>query len=278
MTTPDRSEFLAANRANWDARARVHAKSAFYDIERYVDDPSAISDTVSWDRQVLGDVTGLRLLHLQCHIGTDTISWGRLGASVTGLDFSEESIRVATDLARRAGSPARFVCAEVTTADRALRRRFDVVYASVGVLCWIPSFEDWARAAVGCLRPGGRFYLRDGHAVQDTIDYRRTDGEVVCVGDYFGGAAPYRDEDGYTYTGDDTPLAAPLNYQWTHPLSTIVNTLIANGLRIDRLDEMDWLDSQNLSWMVQGPDGHWRFPEDRPRLPLSFSILATKTA
>lgn len=276
MTTPDRSEFLAANRANWDARARVHAKSAFYDIERYVDDPSAISDTVSWDRQVLGDVTGLRLLHLQCHIGTDTISWGRLGASVTGLDFSEESIRVATDLARRAGSPARFVCAEVTTADRALRRRFDVVYASVGVLCWIPSFEDWARAAVSLVKPGGRFYLRDGNAIQDAIDYRRTDGQVVCVGDYFGDAAPYKSEHAYTYTGDDIELTSRLNYQWTHPLSKIVQTLIDLGMRIDALDEMDWVESQNFSWMVKCDDGRWRFPDGYPRLPLSFSVLATK--
>lgn len=146
----------------------------------------------------------------------------------------------------------------------------------MGVLCWIPSLDDWARAVAACIRPGGRLYLRDGHAIQATIDYRRTDGQVVCVGDYFGGNAPYKDDAGYTYTGDDVRLAAPLNFQWTHPLGKIVTALVTNGLRLDRLDEMDWLDSREFPWMVQGPDGHWRFPEDRPRLPLSFSILATK--
>lgn len=99
MSSTDPSELLAANRANWNARAVVHAASPFYNIQRYVDDPSAISDVVSWDLQVLGDVDGLELLHLQCHIGTDTISWARLGARVIGLDFSDESLRVAKDLA-----------------------------------------------------------------------------------------------------------------------------------------------------------------------------------
>lgn len=276
VSSTDPSELLAANRANWNARAVVHAASPFYNIQRYVDDPSAISDVVSWDLQVLGDVDGLELLHLQCHIGTDTISWARLGARVIGLDFSDESLRVAKDLAVRSDSPARFVCADVCTADRVLSRQFDLVYASVGVLCWIPSFDDWARAACACVRPGGRLYLRDGHAIQDAIDYRRTDGQVVCVGDYFGGSAPYKDDVGYTYTGDDVRLEAPLNFQWTHPVGSVVTALAANGLRIDRFDEMDWLDSQAFSWMVRGPDGRWRFPGELPRLPLSFSIVATR--
>lgn len=276
--TSDTSELLAANRANWDARAVVHATSAFYNVERYVDDPNAISDVVAWDREVIGDVRGLDLLHLQCHIGTDSISWVRLGAAVTGLDFSEQSLRIARELASRTNTPARFVCADVCTAHNVLLAEFDVVYASVGVLCWIPSFDDWARSAAECIRPGGRLYLRDGHAIQDTIDNRRTDGKVVCVGDYFGGGAPYKDDSGYTYTGDDVRLPSPLNFQWSHPVSRVVSALIGNGLHIERFDEMDWLDSKAFSWMAQGPDGHWRFPGDSPRLPLSFSIVAAKSA
>lgn len=267
---------LAANRANWNARAEVHAASSFYNVQQYIEDQTAISDVVAWDHEQLGDVRDLDMLHLQCHIGTDSISWARLGAHVTGIDFSEESLKVATDLSKRCNLSVRFVCADVRTVDRVLTREFDLVYASVGVLCWIPSFDEWAKAAAACVRPGGRLYLRDGHAIQDAIDYRRADGEVVCVGDYFGSRAPYRDDGGYTYTGDDVRLDAPLNFQWTHPLSVIVNSLIAHGLRIDRLDEMDWLESQNFSWMTRGSDGRWRFPEDGPRLPLSFSLLATK--
>lgn len=276
--TPDPSELLAANRANWDARALVHATSAFYNVERYVDDPHAISDVVAWDREVIGDVVGLDLLHLQCHIGTDSISWARLGANVTGLDFSERSLHIARDLAARTNTTAQFVCADACTGHNVLSAEYDVVYASVGVLCWIPSFDDWARSAAACIRSGGRLYLRDGHAIQDTIDDRRTEGEVVCVGDYFGGAAPYKDNAGYTYTGDDVKLRSTLNFQWTHPVSRVLSALLANGLHIEKFDEMDWLDSKAFPWMVQGQDGHWRFPGDRPRLPLSFSIVASKPA
>lgn len=272
----ERAELIAANRANWNARAVIHRDSAFYDIERFVRDPDFISDVVEWDEQVIGDVAGLDLLHLQCHIGTDSISWARSGANVTGLDFSDVSLQTATDLARRAGDDVRFVCADVLTADRVLRTQFDIVYASCGVLCWIPSFEDWARAAVSLVKPGGRFYLRDGHAMQDAIDYQRTDGQVVCVGDYFGDAAPYTSQHAYTYTGDDIELTSRLNFQWTHPLSKIVQTLIDLGMRIDALDEMDWVESQNFPWMVKCDDGRWRFPDGYPRLPLSFSVLATK--
>lgn len=271
-------EFLAANRANWNARALVHETSAFYDIERYVTDRSAISDDVRWDSGVVGDVSGLELLHLQCHIGTDTLSWARLGARAVGLDFSDRSLRVAKELAARAGAPVSFVCADVLTADRVLRRQFDLVFASNGVLCWIPDFGAWARAAAACVRPGGRLYLHDGHAIHRTIDYKRTDGQVVCVGDYFGESAPYKEDKGYTYTGDDVRLEAPLNFQWTHPLSKILGELIASGLRIDRVDEMDWTNWQALPWMVQGLDGNWRFPDDRPRLPMQFAIVASKPA
>jgi SAM-dependent methyltransferase len=276
LSSSDYADLLAANRANWNARALVHAASPYYNIQRYVDDPIAISDVVNWDREVIGDVSGLELLHLQCHIGTDSISWVRLGADVTGLDFSEQSLRTAKDLAARSNSSVRFLCADVCTASDVLSTRFDLVYASVGILCWIPSFDDWARSAAACIRPGGRLYLRDGHAIHDTIDYHRTDGQVVCVGDYFGARAPYRDDKGTTYTEDDVEVEAPLNFQWTHPIGEIVTSLINNGLRIDRFDEMDWLDSKQFSWMVQGSDGRWRFPKGGPRLPLSFSIIASR--
>ena len=274
-STDDIAEQVAANRANWDARAVVHAASSFYDIERYVNDPLAISKVVDWDRGFFGDVAGLDLLHIQCHIGTDSISLARLGANVTALDFSPRSLDIARDLATRTGTSIDFVCADALQASRVLGRQFDLVYASVGVLCWIPSIQDWAAAAAACVRPGGRLYLRDGHPIKDTFDYQRDDNLVVCVGDYFGEAGPYRDDAGYTYTGDDVLLAAPVNFQWAHPLGSVVTALADNGLRIDRVDEFDWLDWQAFPWMVRGSDGRWRLPAGHPHLPLAFSIMAS---
>lgn len=276
MSTRDTSEMLAANRANWDARAAVHRDSAFYDTRRYIDDSSAISETITEDREALGDVAGLDVLHLQCHIGTDTISLARLGANATGLDFSFESIRTARELSTRASTPVTFVCADVHSADRVLNKQFDLVYASAGVLCWIPRFDVWARAAVARLRPGGRLYLRDGHPFKDTFDYERTDDQLVCVNDYFGGE-PDIDDAGYTYTGDDVPLRAPVNYQWVHPLGQVVTALADLGMRIDRLEEFEWTGWRAFPWMVRDDDGdRWRFPPGHPRLPLAYVLSATK--
>ncbi len=267
---------LAANRANWDARAAVHAGSAFYDLEHYADDPQAISTIVEWDRRLLGNVEGLDLLHLQCHIGTDTISWARLGANVTGLDFSSESLRVAKDLASRAGAGVEFVYGDVRQADQVLGRQFDLVYTSVGVLCWLPDIREWAKAASACLRPGGRLYLRDGHPLLATFDYDRDDSLVVCKGDYYGDGSPQRFDDGYTYTGDLTRLTSPVAYEWTHGLGAILTALAEQDLRIHRVEEYDWLDWKLFPWMIEEPGGRWRFPPGHPRLPLAFSILAAR--
>jgi SAM-dependent methyltransferase len=269
--------YLTANRANWDARATIHRDSAFYDIARYIDDPHAISDTVAWDREQLGELAGLDILHLQCHIGTDSISLARLGANVTGLDFSSESIRIARELSAQARAPVTFVCADVHTADRVLVPQFDVVYATAGVLCWIPDFRTWASAAASCMRPGGRLYIRDGHPVKDTFDYSRSDDLLVCTNDYFAGE-PDIDDAGYTYTRDGVQVASPVNYQWIHPLSTVVTALAELGLRIDRLDETDWTGWQAFPWLIRADHGHerWTFPPGHPRLPLAYSITATK--
>lgn len=268
------SRHLAANRANWDARAGVHATSPFYDVAQYVRDRDAISSVVEWDRAFFGSLAGLDVLHLQCHIGTDSISLARLGANVTAVDFSPKSLAIGRELAAEADTPVRFVCADVRSVDRLLRQRFDLVYASVGVLCWIPSFAEWARAAASCVRSGGRLYLRDGHPIKDTIDHQRDDEQVVCVEDYFAEGIAVKDDSGYTYTGDEARLTSPVNYQWLHTMGTIVSAVAAAGLTVERLVELDWLDWQAFPWMVRDEDGRWRFPEGHPRVPLAFSLSA----
>jgi SAM-dependent methyltransferase len=195
---------------------------------------------------------------------------------VTGLDFSPRSLTVARDLAARSGSDVRFVCADVRTADRVLARDFDVVYASVGVLCWVPRFAEWVRAAAGCVRPGGRLYLRDGHPITDTFDHDRRDGEVVCVGDYFAEGIPIRDDSGYTYTGDER-IDPPVTYEWVHGLGTVVTEIAQAGLRVEQLVELDWLDWKRFPSMESGTDGRWRFPRGGPHVPLAFAIQARKS-
>lgn len=275
MSDESFSDQIEVNRANWDARAEIHARSSFYDLEQYIQNPSAISSVVEWDRRLIGDVKGLDLLHLQCHIGTDTLSWARLGAHVVGLDLSPKSLRIARELAKKTGSEIEFVCGDVRQADRLVRRQFDIVYTSVGVLCWNPDIRQWATAVAACVRPGGRFYIRDHHPILSTFEYGRDDSQIVCIHNYFTDQ-PNRYETDVTYTGDETPVASPINYQWTHSMGDIITALAENGLRIEKVEELDWLDWQPFPWMIEKEKGRWHVPSGHPRLPLAFSILASR--
>ena len=138
-------EHREANRTNWDDRVPAHLASEFYGVDDFITGTRTLSQAVDFDRAQLGDVRGRSLLHVQCHIGLDTLSWARLGASVTGIDFSERSIEAARDISRRSGVPGRFVLADVHEAPKVLAETFDIVYASEGVLCWLPSVAAWAR-------------------------------------------------------------------------------------------------------------------------------------
>src|SRR6188508_2757099 len=164
------ADYRDVNRANWDDRAAAHAASGDYNVATFASDPGYLSDVVRFDRPLLGDITGLRGVHLQCHIGTDTISLARLGADMTGLDFSPASLAEARRIAGLAGADVRFVEAEVYDAAGALGpERFDLVYTGIGALCWLPDIARWARVVAGLLRPGGRLFIREGHPMLGTL-------------------------------------------------------------------------------------------------------------
>jgi SAM-dependent methyltransferase len=266
---------LAANLANWESRVPVHA--AAYGLERYVDDPGYLSGVVRRDAPALGDLTGLRVAHLQCHIGTDTVSLARLGAEVVGLDFSPSALAVARDLADRAAATARFVEADVFEAVDALGGGFDLVYSTVGVVGWLPSMARWARVVASLLAPGGRLYLRDGHPLLMTLDETREDQQLVITHPYFGGPEPKRWEDASSYTGEAGAITSPVHYEWQHPLSEIVQAVIDAGLALTRVHEGDSLDWAFAPWMEVDGEGHYRFPaRQRTLVPTEFTIEAMR--
>jgi 2-polyprenyl-3-methyl-5-hydroxy-6-metoxy-1,4-benzoquinol methylase len=153
------SDYRAVNRANWDDRAQAHAASADYNFDDFVADPAYLSDVVRFDLPLLGDVAGLRGVHLQCHIGTDTLSLARLGATMTGVDFSPRSLEQARRLAEQAGPAVEYVESDLYAAAEALGgATFDLVYTGIGALCWLPDVRAWARTVAALLRPGGRFF------------------------------------------------------------------------------------------------------------------------
>ena len=184
-------DYRTLNKASWDDRAPAHAASPDYSVERFAADPAFISDVVLFDQPLLGDVAGLRGVHLQCHIGTDTISLARLGASMTGLDFSPAALTQARDLAGRTGDDARFVEADVYDAVGVLGAdAFDLVFTGIGALCWLPSVRRWAGVVAGLLRPGGRLFIREAHPMLDTLSDPREDGLIVVDFTYFERAEP----------------------------------------------------------------------------------------
>ena len=174
------ASYFDLNRAHWDDRAPAHAASPDYAFERFVADPHFLSDVVTFDVPLLGDVRGLRGVHLQCHVGTDTISLARLGAVMTGLDFSGASIVEAERLSARSGTPVEFVESNVYDALNVLPAEgFDLVYTGVGALCWLPEVGPWANVVAGLLRPGGRLFIREGHPMMWAIDETRTEDLVI---------------------------------------------------------------------------------------------------
>ncbi|QVM93472.1 class I SAM-dependent methyltransferase [Pseudomonas entomophila] len=271
------SRSLEVNRASWDERAPLHAASKDYEVECFVSNPGHLSEVVRFDQPRLGDIRGLRAVHLQCHIGTDTLSLARLGAQVSGLDFSEASLHQARQLAERAGARIDYVQADVYRAAEVLEAgSFDLVYTGIGALCWLPSIERWARTVAALLKPGGRLFLRDGHPMLMAVNEDYQD-RLQLDYPYFEREAPTIWHSDQTYVDTDQALTQTETHEWNHGLGEIITALLANGLRIAGLEE-----HQSIPWealpgqMELGADGEWRLCEAPWRLPLSYTLQALK--
>jgi len=269
---------IAANKANWDDRVPSHL--AAYGVERFIADRDRLSDVVRDDLVLLAphlprrSPAEARLLHLQCHIGLDTLSWARLGASVTGIDFSPASITAAQDIATRAGLRADFICAEINDAPSSCAGQFDIVYTGTGALCWLPNLTRWAQVIAELLAPGGTFYVRDAHPVLNSLDLDRSDGELVITRPYFPGD-PVRYDDGTTYADSEVRLSNRTTYEWQHSLSEIIQSLLDAGLTLTSFAEHEVLPWQALPEMIPSQRG-WSLAEGQDRLPLTFSLTARK--
>lgn len=271
MPTPAemRGKFLQVNRARWDELVDVHAASHHYDLEGFRAGGVRVRD---YEIEDLGDVKGKTLLHLQCHFGVDTLSWARLGARVTGVDFSEKAIHLASSLAAELGIDARFVCSDIDSLAENLDDRFDIVYTSRGVINWLPELGSWAKAIHHYLQPGGFFYITEAHPVIQVFDHTP---ELRLRFPYF-----HRDDPDAlivrgTYAEPTAEIKNLLEFGWSHSIGEIVTALAATGLHIEFLRE-DPAGEWDLPFMEQMEDGRWRIPPNKGELPLWFSLKATK--
>ncbi len=268
--------FFDQNRDNWNDRAAIHYKdeAGGYRVQAFLAGADNLHDI---EHNEIGDVKGLRIAHLQCHFGIDTLCLARRGASCVGLDFSSVAIAAARELQAKTGLDARFVEGNVYDARELIEGHFDMVYVTWGAIGWLPDIGRWATVVSSLLKPGGRLYLLEGHpslllADEKTPDLRpgydwRTPQDQPLVM-----------QEETTYTGDTAKVAHATTHEWIHPLSAIVNATIAAGLRIEALNE-----HEKLAWAfapimvpVEGRRRMWVLPEGFPRLPLAYSIWARK--
>lgn len=272
--------YAEVNRANWDERAPAHAGSSYYALSRFIEDPSFLSHVVRFDLPRLGEVSGLRGVHLQCHIATDTISLARLGAEMTGLDFSPSALAQARDLAARTGTTIEFVESELYDASQKLRPgSFDFVYTGVGALCWLPSVGRWAEVVAELLKPGGWLFLREFHPMLWALDYPRPDSLLVVEYPYFERPQPMVFDEPGTYVETPATFKHTVTHEWNHGLGEIVTSLLDHQLELRMLVEHDSAPSDILQGQMQeAGNGEWRLI-DRPwRLPHSYTLRAVKRA
>lgn len=272
------ADYRELNRASWDERAPAHAASPDYALPRFAADPAYLSDVVRFDLPLLGDVAGLRGVHLQCHIGTDTVSLARLGARMTGLDFSGAALAEARRLASRIGSDVDFVEADVYDAPSVLgREQFDLVFTGIGALCWLPDIRRWAGVVAELLRPGGRLFVREGHPMLWALDEGQ-DGLVVGY-PYFERAEPLVDDDDSTYVQTDASFRHTLTHSWNHGLGETVSALLAEGLCVTGLVEHDTIPWDGLPGRMERlPNGEYRLIDEPWRLAASYTLQAVKPA
>ncbi|QBD74837.1 class I SAM-dependent methyltransferase [Ktedonosporobacter rubrisoli] len=270
----DASDHLI-NQDFWNAVVPHHTSSAFYNLEVF---KAGATSLLPIELEEVGSVEGKTLLHLQCHFGMDTLSWARLGARVTGVDFSEQAIAFARSLAQELGLDASFICADIYDLPNKLSEQFEIVFTSYGVLCWLPDIERWARVVADFIQPGGTFYIIDGHPLtrifsSDPHATGATDLKVASS--YFMREPAIVEVRGsYADSGEEFPPKKMLN--WNHSLGDILSALIQAGLTIEFLHEFPVMHWAPFPFLKQGEDRLWHFSQGDPQLPLLFSIRATK--
>jgi SAM-dependent methyltransferase len=263
---------IEANRDLWDKRVRAHLAHGLYPSARVLDGSYDVGEP---DVSELGDVAGLRLVHLQCNGGADTLAWARRGATVTGVDFSADAIDEARRLAAAVDVDATFIRADVYALPDDLGT-FDVVYSSMGVLWWLPDLDAWARVTARLLAPGGRFYLNEIHPLATCLV--DVGGRYEVGESYFGNGEPIVFETSGTYYDAPPGFAAEtaVEHGWVHDLGQVVTALCRAGLRIEHLHEHAYTTWRMHPSFERDARGYWQAPSGGPRLPLTFSVLATR--
>jgi SAM-dependent methyltransferase len=266
-------EHLDANKAMWDERVPIHVDSEMYANQAFIDGELSVKTD---EIEEMGPVVGKTLLHLQCHFGQDTLSWARLGARVTGLDFSPAAVEAARKLAAQIGAEgARFVESDVYNAPAALgHERFDIVYTGAGAINWLADIDRWAAVVRECMAPGGTFYMREFHPVRSAFDDDPEVTELRPRWTYFHEDALVWDEPG-TYADATAKTVNNVSYEWNHGIGEVITALVRAGLELEFVHEFPYISYKCFPFLIQRADGMYEFPgELNGVIPMMYTVGA----
>ena len=259
--------YFEENKKSWNKRTAVHKDSEFYDVDSFKKGKSTLNKIELDD---LGDVSGKKLLHLQCHFGMDTMSWAREGASCIGVDLSDEAINLARQINTELDLDAEFICCNVYDLEKHLNKKFDIVFTSYGTIGWLPDLDKWAELIAYYLKPGGIFYIADFHPALwmmdenfEQIKYNYFNTEVIT------------EEVSGTYSDRNAPIKS-IEHGWNHPFSEIINALLKNNLQIQQFNEYPFSPYNCFNNMEQTDDGMWRIKDMNEKMPMMYTIKAIK--
>lgn len=259
-------DYLEVNKESWNARLDSHVTSDFYDMESFLSGKSSLN---AIELELLGDVTGKKILHLQCHFGQDSISLARLGAEVVGVDLSDKAIDKATELAEVTKTNARFVCSDVYNLPNVLEGEFDIVFTSYGTITWLPDLTKWAHVIQHFLKPGGKFVFAEFHPVIWMFD-----DDIKEIAYSYNNESPIVEEEEGTYADPDANIKQKC-ISWNHSLAEVFQNIIDHGLRIDVFKEHFYAPYPFVRNTEEYEPGKHRIKHLGNKIPLVYSILAT---
>lgn len=259
--------YIKINRQSWNNRTDVHLKSAFYDLDGFINGKTSLNEI---ELNLLGDLEGKTILHLQCHFGQDTISLGRLGADVTGVDFSEKAIESAKQIAKDTDSNTKFICCDIYDLPNHLDEKFDIVFTSYGTIGWLPNLDKWAKIISQFLKPNGQFVFVEFHPLVWMFD----DNFEKIGYRYFNSGAIVETENG-TYADKNANITQSY-VMWNHGLSEVISSLISNGLEIKSFDEFDYSPYNCFNKTVEFEPKKYRIVHLEDKIPMVYSITATR--
>ncbi|MFZ4798028.1 MAG: class I SAM-dependent methyltransferase [Bacteroidia bacterium] len=260
-------DYISINKQSWNKRTEAHLESDFYDVEGFLKGNTSLN---SIELNLLGDIKGKSILHLQCHFGQDTISFERLGAIATGVDLSDKSIESANELAEKAGVKPTFICCNVYDLPNHLTQQFDIVFTSYGTIGWLPDLNKWASIVSQFLKPNGTFVFAEFHPVVWMFD-----DDFKNIGyNYFNTGEIVETESG-TYANREAAITQEY-VMWNHGMSEVLNSLIKNGLEINSFDEFDYSPYNCFRETIEFEPKKYRIKHLENKIPMVYAIVATK--